>query len=68
MYSQNHSIFQIKQIVLFANSLIDPFRIVYAHACIAHVMRYFSIIGETLYIYGANSFQAIDTFYVVRNN
>ena len=68
MYSQNHSIFQIKQIILFANSPIDPFHIVYAHACIAHVTRYFSIICETLYTYGANSFQAIDTFYVIRNN
>ena len=31
---------------------IDLFHIVFAHACIGHVTRYFSIIGETLYRWG----------------
>ena len=33
-----------------ANRQIDLFHIVNAHACIAHVTRYFSINGETLQI------------------
>ena len=32
--------------------LIDLFHIVFAHACIGHVTRYFSIIGETLQRWG----------------
>ena len=31
---------------------IDLFHIVFAHACICHVTRYFSIIGETLHRWG----------------
>ena len=31
---------------------IDLFHIVFAHACIGHVTRYFSIIGETLHRWG----------------
>ena len=32
--------------------LIDLFHILFAHACIGHVTRYFSIIGETLHRWG----------------
>ena len=36
-------------------TLIDLFHIVFAHACIGHVTRYFSIIGDN-YRDGANGF------------
>ena len=47
--------------------LIDLLHIVNAHVCIAHVMRYFSIIGETLHRWGKR-FQAIDIFHVISDN
>ena len=37
---------------LYVYAIIDLFHIVFAHACIGHVTRYFSIIGETLQRWG----------------
>ena len=46
---------------------IDLFHIVFAHACIGHVTRYFSIIGETLQRWGERIW-AIDIIYAICDN
>ena len=38
---------------------IDLFHIVFAHAYSGHVMRYFSIIGETLHRWGQTDFKPL---------
>ena len=47
---------------------IDLFHIVSAHACIGHVTRYFSIIGETLHRWGKRIFCHWHFFSVISDN